>query len=261
MKYSRVLPAILAAAMALPTIRPTGVTADPMDKGSFTISRNGRVLGAETFQYDDGNDGLVVRARQYLTLPSSQGDEPFEKGLDLMVGRLDFALRRYQSNRNFRGVKTIRALELSDTHYVAYREVNGRGEGDSRVLPPGRLFVMDSQIVTAFDLLCRGLQGSPFQSRPINLLALGPSDTMLDARVVSLGPETIRWGGKPVVARKLQLVADSQTTFTLWAGPRGELLRLVEPVGGLRAEREPPPLRKRRPAPPPRPAPGPKPGG
>lgn len=255
MKYSRVLPAILAAAMALPTIRPTGVTADPMDKGSFTISRNGRVLGAETFQYDDGNDGLVVRARQYLTLPSSQGDEPFEKGLDLMVGRLDFALRRYQSNRNFRGVKTIRALELSDTHYVAYREQGKGGEGDSRVLPPGRLFVMDAQLVTLFDLLCRSLPGGSFPSRPINLLALGPRDTMLEAHAASIGNETIRWGGKPVVTRKLQLAADSQTTFTMWVGPLGQLLRLTEPKGGLRAERDAPPV-KRRPPPPPKPKPG-----
>ena len=61
-----------------------------------------------------------------------------------------------------------------------------------------------------------------------------------------------------MVARKLHIVADDETTFTLWIGPQGQLLRLSEPVGGLRAERDPPPV-KRRPAPPP--PPGPKSGG
>jgi hypothetical protein len=83
-------------------------------------------------------------------------------------------------------------------------------------------------------------------------------DTMLTAHATALGTETIRWGQKPVVAHKLQLKVDSQTTFTFWIGPRGQLLRLIEPVGGLRAERAAPPV-KGAAAPPP--APPPKPGG
>ena len=81
---------------------------------------------------------------------------------------------------------------------------------------------------------------------------------MLDARAVVMGSETIRWGGRPVVARKVKLIADSQTTFTLWVGPQGQLLRLSEPLGGLRAERDPPPVKRRPPTPKPN---EPKPGG
>jgi hypothetical protein len=87
----------------------------------------------------------------------------------------------------------------------------------------------------------------------VNLLALGPRDTMLDARVKSLGTEKVRWGDKTVVAHKLQLKADSLTTFTLWAGPKGELLRLDEPVGGLHAEREAPSVKREISAPKPNP--------
>jgi hypothetical protein len=144
-------------------------------------------------------------------------------------------------------------VTVSDTHYVAFREGGGAGEGISYVLPPGRLYVMEAQLITPFDLIGRSLHGRSFESRALNLLALGPRDTMLEARAVSLGNETIRWGARPVVARKLKIVADTQTTFTLWVGPRGQLLRLIEPAGGLRAERDPPDVKRR-------PAPG-KPGG
>lgn len=245
--------AALAAAIAIVAALPAPAACDTIDRGSFKLYNQDRALGAETIEVVESQDSLTFRARQYLTLPTSLGDEPLEKGADILVGRSDYGLRHYQSNRTFRGATTIRALVVSDTHYVAYREAEDGGVGESRVLPPGRLYVMDSQLITPFDVVCRSLHGKPFESRTLNLLALGPRDTLLEARAVSLGNETIRWGGRPVQARKLRIVADSQTTFTVWAGPRGELLRLIEPVGGLRAERDPPPVKRRPPAP--------KPGG
>ena len=243
----------LAAACTLIAALATPAHGDTIDQGSFKIYANDRALGAETFEMSDAKDSLVVRARQYLALPTNRGDEPLEKGVDVLVSRSDFALRQYQANRTFRGTTTKRAVVVADTHYVAYREGDGLGEGVSSVLPPGRVYIMDSQVITLFDLIFRGLYGKTFETRPLNLLALGPRDTMLDARAVSLGNETIRWGGRPLVAHKYQIVADSQTTFTAWVGPRGQLVRLIEPVAGLRAERDPPPV-KRRSAPP-------KPGG
>jgi len=79
---------------------------------------------------------------------------------------------------------------------------------------------------------------------------------MLTAHARAVGTETIQWAGKPVAARKLLLQVDDQTTFTLWIGPKGRLLRLLEPIGGLRAERVPPEAK-----PASAPAPPPKPGG
>jgi len=102
------------------------------------------------------------------------------------------------------------------------------------------------------------LSGASLERRPIHLLALGPRDTMLDAVVVERGTETIRWGGKPVVAHKMDIVADSRTTFTAWTGTKGQLLRLTEPVSGLRVQREPPAVRRKAA---PSPVPPPKPGG
>jgi hypothetical protein len=244
--------ALLLGLLALAS-PPAVSRAEIVDQGSFKLFEGSHALGAETFLIEGTLDSLVVRARQKLTVPTSQGEEPLEKDVDLLIYRPDFGMRQYQSNRVFRGRTVVRALILADTHYVAYREGEGMGEGDSRALPPGRLFVMDSQVITLFDLICRSLYHQTFDSRPINLLALGPRDTMLDARVVALGTETIRWGSRPVVARKFHLVADSRTTFTAWVGAKGELLRLVEPVSGLRAVRDPPPIRKRTVPPPSKP--------
>lgn len=263
MHRTRMILAALVAASTAVSALPPAARGDLIDKGSFKIFRGDQPLGAETFEIEQAQDSLVVRARQSLSMPTSQGDQPFEKGADLLLSRHDYALLQYQSTRTFHDVTLVRGLVIADTHYVAYREGNGRGEGESRVLPPGRLFVMDSQLVTLFDLLCRSLQATTFASRPVNLLALGPRDTMLEAQAVVLPSETIRWGTKPVLARKVQLIADTQTTFTLWVGPQGQLLRLSEPVGGLRAERDAPDVKRRTPPPPPKPTEPPerKPGG
>jgi hypothetical protein len=241
---------VAAATVAIPAASRAAV----IDQGSYKIYRNDRALGAETFDVTEFSDSLFLRTRQFLTIQTPDGDEIVERGADVYVSRIDYSLRQYLSTRVFRGVTTRRAITMADTHYVAFREDAHGGEGESRVLPPGRLYIMDSQLVALFDLICRSFHAKRFESRPLNLLALGPRDTLLDARAVVLPSETIRWGAKPVVARRLQIVADAQTTFTLWVGPQGQMLRLSEPVGGLRAERDPPDVR-------PRAAQGPKSGG
>jgi hypothetical protein len=236
------LPLLLIATLAAPAAR----AGDTVDQGSFQLYLGQRALGAETFEYTTTQDSLVVRARQSLVVPTSHGDERLEKGADILIGRSDMGMRAYQSSRQFRGMKQVRALVFADTHYVAYREGDGQiSTGDSYPLPPGRLFVMDSQVMTLLDLICRSLNGESFERRPINLLALGPVDTMLEATVVSRGAETISWGGKPVVTHKLDIIADSRITFTAWVGPRGQMLRLIEPVTHLRVTRDPPPVKRR----------------
>jgi len=244
---------LLAAFGALVPAPGRGTT---LDQGSFKIYRHDQPLGAETFVFAEGNDSLTVEARQFLTIPTADGEQPLERAADVLLSRTDFSLRGFSSSRTFQGQTTGRGPAFSDTHYVAFRQNDRGGEAESRILPPGRIYVMDSQIITLFDIICRSFQDRAFKSRDINLLALGPSDTMLTAHATTLGTETIRWGEKPVVAHKLQLKVDSQTTFTFWIGPRGQLLRLIEPVGGLRAERATPAVKERTTSPEPPPKPG-----
>jgi len=227
-------------ALILGVLLPAFARAETVDEGSFQVYRHDQSLGAETFQLTQGHDSLAVMARQYLTLQTSEGPAPIERDADLLVNRYDFSLRSFTSERTFQGATIKRGVVVADTHYVCYRQDNNGGEGVSYILPPGRIYVMDSQLITMFDLICRSFQDRAFRSRDINLLALGPRDTMLTAHAKAVGTETIQWAGGPVSARKLLLQVDSQTTFTLWIGPKGRLLRLLEPIGGLRAERAPP---------------------
>jgi hypothetical protein len=227
-------------ALVLGALASASARAETVDEGSFQVYRHDLQLGAETFHLTQGHDSLAVIARQYLTLQTPGGAEPLERDADLLVSRTDFSLRSFTSVRVFQGKTIKRGVTVADTHYVAFRQDELGGEGVSYTLPPGRIYVMDSQLITMFDLICRSFQDRASKSRDINLLALGPRDTMLTAHATVAGTETIRWGGKSVAARKLLLAVDDQTTFTLWMGPQGRLLRLVEPVGGLRAERAPP---------------------
>src|SRR5262249_24048328 len=172
--------------------RADGGTA--LDQGAFRIYRQNQALGLETFEIVEGHDSLVVHAHQTLHLPGDPEDDPLVREVNLLVNKYDLSLHAYASTRTHHGVTVQRGLTVAATHYVAFRQSPRGGEGDSRVLPPGRVYVMEAQVVTLFDLIGRSLQGKTFASRPLNLLALGPQDTMLDARVVSLGNETIRWG-------------------------------------------------------------------
>jgi hypothetical protein len=75
---------------------------------------------------------------------------------------------------------------------------------------------------------------------------------VIEATATDLGSDTIRWGARPIQARKLE-IGDEHMKFIAWAAPGGRMLRLAEPVSGLRVEREPAAVKSR--------APKPKPGG
>ena len=60
--------AILLGALAFAPAR-----AESVDEGSFKVYRFDEPLGAETFAITLGHDSLAVMARQYLTLPTSNG--------------------------------------------------------------------------------------------------------------------------------------------------------------------------------------------
>ena len=128
---------------------------------------------------------------------------------------------------------------------VYHEEKEGPGVASRMIAPPGRLFVLDSGIYSLFNLICLKLHDQGFASRPITLLTLSAAaDTIVEAQVTDLGTETIRWGARPVQARKLQL-KDRDTVFLVWVNSDGKMLRLVHEPSGLRVEREPPAVKRR----------------
>ena len=249
------LAALIAAAPAIGDQMIQGI-----DQGTFIIRSHGKVIGAENFEIEARAESLNCMARSHHTRITDKGEEQVEKFVVLSFGRFDWALRFYQSEETFRGETLVRGLVLdpADTALTVYRErKGGGGEANRLSAPPGRTFVLDSGLYSLFDLICIYLHGQTFTTRPLNVLTFGQRDTVVEAQVTDLGTETIRWGARPVVARKLEF-RQGPTLFQAWVDPRGRMLRLEHVPSGLRVDRDPPAVKKRAS---PTPAPAPKPGG
>lgn len=244
----------LALLLLAPGARAQGAQQE-LDKGSFIIYLNDRAIGAEVFGIEGRADSLNAVARSYLTMPTESGGESFEKTMVLSMSRSDYALRFYQSNETFRGQTLIKGVvaDPGDTAFTIFQErQDGGGFADRLVAPPGRMYVLDSGLYSLVNLICLHLHSQTFASRPITLLTLGARDSVVEARATDLGVETIRWGARPVQARKLSL-SERDLTFLAWVNPSGKMLRLTHEASGLRVERDAPAVKPR--------ARAPKPGG
>jgi hypothetical protein len=219
-----------------------------LDTGTFIISQFGKPVRAEEFAIQRTGDTLLVRAASMVSLPG-QAAQPVDKSMVLLVGPLDFAMGSYWSQQSA-GPDTLRRgveVALGDTVMTLWRELNGQGTGEVRAQPPGRMYILDPPLFTTFNFIGRTLQGKLCDRRPITVFVLGARDSLVDATVTDVGTETIRWGGRPVQARKL-VIADEATSFTAWFAPDdGRMLRLEQPRDSLRVDRKAPPLKRQPP--------------
>ncbi len=236
---------LLAVLLAPAVARGEGV---PVDQGTLRMTIGGRPRGIEKFSYGRFTDSLVIQSEVYQTIATSEGPDTLRKQMRLIVDANDLGLKKYTSVQTLRGHTLTRSVVPRDSALSSYREFDGRGEGDFFALPPGRLFVMDGAMFTLFDHMCRSLVGQTFTSRPLNLFALGPRDSLFEGTVRDLGADTLRWGGRAVRARRLQF-ADGNMHYDVWADPSGRMLRLEQPDFGVRIERDAPAIKRRAPRP------------
>ena len=219
-----------------------------LDEGTFIISQNGKPVRAEEFAIERTSDTLLVRAASMMALPGEAG-QPVDKSMILLVGPLDFAMGSYWSQQTAGPDTLRRGVEVAagDTVLTVWREVNRKGVGDIVSMPPGRLYILDPPLFTTFNFLGWTLQGKVCDRRPIQVFVLGARDSMVDATVTDAGNETIRWGGRPVLTRKL-VIADQATSFTGWYSPDdGRMFRLEQARDGIRVDRRAPPLKRQPP--------------
>src|SRR5512143_221184 len=169
----------------------------------------------------------------------------------LVVDASDLGLIRYLSNQDFAGARAVRGVLPSDTAMSYYSEFDGVGTATRVVQPPGRLFVLDSQLFTLFDVLCRSLAGKEFDTRRVQVVALAPDTLVMPlATVTQARPDTLRLGGRPVPARHYTF-EDPTARFELWADARGHMLRMTHEKSGVSVElasapaRAPAPARRR----------------
>jgi hypothetical protein len=240
------------------TTRPEGLPLEALlpspgtpslDQGRLVISQGGKPVRVEDFTFKQAGHVLLVQASSSVSA-AGRDDREVDKSATVVMGAEDFAIETYRSAWVVGPDTLWRGFELppGDTLCTIWRESSVGGVGDHIAVPPGRIYVLDPPLFTTFTVIARSLQGKVCDQRPIQVLVLGVRDSLVAGTVNEIGTETIRWGGRPVVARKL-VIADAQTDFVAWVAPDGRLLRLEQPTAGIRVDREAPPVKRRAPRP------------
>jgi hypothetical protein len=240
MKTTRVLLLVLGVLFAAPSLRAQQTSGSRVDGGRLIVLDRGTPVGYEDFEYERQGDSLLVSGIHTRTLRETDGTTAkWVKKFGLVVDGRDFSLRGYTSNLEVGGHLTVKGVVPGDTSMTVYSEVDGAGTAERLVQPPGRLFVMDPPLFTLFDVVCRNVSAQSLARRPIELVTLGDPAATARATMSAAGPDTIRWGGKRMVARRY-LLADDRGTFLAWVSPEGQMLRLLHEASGLEVLREEP---------------------
>lgn len=234
---------VLLLALATSTVAVTAsAEIAVVDSGTFRISLRDKTLGTERFAYQTSGDSLVLTSWTRELVPGVDGADTLEKTMMLVTKADDYDVRNYQSSQSFLGQTLHRGIVMQDTAYTSYKQINDAGTGDVMVRPPGRVYILDPQVFSLYDFICRNLHGREFTRRDLAMLALGARDTFYVAKATDLGRETIRWASRPVAARKIH-IAEGTTEYFMWISDRGHLLRLSQPAFGMVVERMGPRVR------------------
>lgn len=231
---------VVALLVLLPAPGARAQVAAAVDSGQLVVFEKDLPVATERNVFQHLGDSLVVVATTHRDFVDEHGaHHPLQKSMMLVVDSRDLGLIRYLSTQDFNGHKIVRGLLPSDTSMTYYVELDGGGNADQVVLPPGRLFVMDSQLFSLFDVVSRSLAKKTFTTRRVQLLALQPDSLAAPvATVTALGADTL------VVGRTKQAVnhyafEDQSARFELWSDAEGRLVQLVHSESGLRVERVP----------------------
>jgi hypothetical protein len=229
--------AFLVLGLCLSGPIPAAHAVDILDSGTFEVYQGDRALGTETFAFERHSDSLFIHCQVRQEIPSPNGTLSLEKSMRLLTKEFDGALVLYESIQTVNEQRLVRAIVPTDTAMTVYREDDRAGEGHTIVRPPGKIYIIDPQLFTLFDIICRELGSREFTERRIQMFVLAAADTTVDAIVTDMGKETIRWGAKPVQARKLR-IGDTTSEFFAMVGPQGYMLQLLQPSTGLRVVRK-----------------------
>jgi hypothetical protein len=230
--------AVLALTAAVPAARAQ--VAPAADSGMLVIFDKDVPVANEHYRYQYMGDSLVISSTTQRQFQDEKGQRhAFTKRMVLVVDSHDLGLQRYTSQQEFNAHKAVRGLLPGDTAMTYFTEIDGVGSADRVVQPPGRLFVLDQQLFTLFDVLCRSLAGKEFTSRRVQLVALAPDSLAMPLATITVGkPDTLQQGSARTPTRHYAL-EDQGLRFDLWADARGRMLRMANEPSGLSVERVP----------------------
>ena len=236
----------MAEKVPIETLIPPPATPN-LDEGRLVVSLLGKPERVEDFVFQQVGRALVMQATSTVSAPG-QNEHSGDKSMLLVMSAADYAVERYKSEW-IMGADTLwrgAGFSPGDTVCTIWRESPVGGVGDRVAVPPGRIYMLDPPLYATFVAITWSLQGKVCERRPTKMLVLGARDSLVEGTVSEAATETIRWGGRPVVTRKL-VISGEQTGFVAWVAPDGRLLRLEQPSAGLRVDREAPPVKKRTP--------------
>lgn len=230
----------VAALAACATAAHAALRIDPLfnDLGSFKVYFGDRLLGTEKFSFEPRGDSVLVFSNVDEQLPTPQGAQHLDKKMLMTIKAIDSNLLAYQSEQAFVGERVLRGITVHDTTLTTFREVDGKGVGDTYERPPGRMFVVDAQVFTLFDVMLRSMHGKmEIGERPLSVIVLGaPRDSLMDIQFRPGDIGTVEVDGRRRSARQVTL-SDGTSEFTAWVAPAGHMLRLDQPATGMRIER------------------------
>lgn len=211
-----------------------------LDSGRFLVLSGNQVVATEEFEYLLSPDSITVSALMTRRARGQSGaDVEMKKRMILVVNTADFGLRSYVSNQDFEGRQTVKGVIPGDTTMTVYAEMDGAGGADKLVQPPGKLFMMDPGLFTLFDVICHSLKGKTFTKRPVQIVALADPPATVEATVAVAGADTVTWGGKRTITKRLQF-RDPSGDFVVWVDEQSRMLRLEHGLTGLTVMREEP---------------------
>jgi len=232
----RTLIALFVLSAALAFSAPGRADESQNEKATFRIQVRGKTVGTETMTVESLGDSLAIHT-QTIQLLGPNGADSLIKRAGFGVDAYDLNLRSYASVQKFRGHVVSQSLMLHDTLFTSYRDRDGRGAGDTFTRPPGHLFVVDAGVFASFDLVCRMLRGRAFERRTVALFVVaGESDTLVEAPLVDLGTEPVKFGEKNVSARRFTL-GEEPGAYRIWMDSEGRMMRLEHEPSGLRVDR------------------------
>jgi hypothetical protein len=209
------------------------------EEASFDIWSGSTRLGSEQFRIYTSNDTLIIASSVVLDGTAKDSKLPYEKRTKFLQRAFDSYPLVFQTVENRRDSTQMLALNclFRDTVAVIYREIDGRGTGESVALPPGRLYILEPGIYLQVQLLVADfLKGSQDERRQPVLI---PSAVQVVDLYLKKGPvEAIIVRGKRVDAQRVE-ITDKLTRLVAWADTDGRMWKLEAPEAGLKVERGP----------------------
>ena len=215
----------LVLLITAPAVAAAQVTT--VDRGSFTILRDGASVGREEFEIRTlpGIDGASMEARATVTLDG----RAIHPTLSARPSGAPLAYR-VEVRRGSEVVERATGQTAGGRLRIDAQSAGGRS---AREFPAGDgLVVLDDGVFHQYH----------FVARPGAVSAVAPRrNVQVALRVGAGGSERVTIGGRAMAATRFTIADPTGADRTLWVDSEGRVLKVVVPALGLTAERDEPP--------------------